>query len=96
MGVGDTPTKKNDNRFYFQYSGLSQFRADSSKQNTEPSSYFMNLAFDFIRFQNSIKFQCESHDHMKLRKPQSSLSFVTYIIYLSPLDTQILCYVCLC
>ena len=33
---------KDNNHFYFQDLGFSEFRVDSSKQNTEPSSYFMN------------------------------------------------------
>ena len=48
--VRDTPIKRRmitDVFFFFQDLGFSEFRVDSSKQNTEPSSYFMNLVFDF-------------------------------------------------
>ena len=41
---------KDNNHFYFQDLGFSEFRVDSSKQNTEPSPYFMNLMFDFYSF----------------------------------------------
>ena len=72
-GVGALQHKKDDNRFHFQDLGFSEFRTDSSKQSTEPSSYFRKLVFFFclfvfvfffICFQDSRKFQCESQDHM--------------------------------
>ena len=47
---GTLQLKKDDNRFYFQDLEFSGFRVDSSKQNTEPYSYFMNLVFDFYSF----------------------------------------------
>ena len=48
--VGGTKLKKDNNFFYFKDLGFSEFRVDASKQNAEPSSYFMNLVFDSYSF----------------------------------------------
>ena len=69
-GSGALQHKKDDNRFDVQDLRFSEFRVDPSKQNAAPSTYFMNLVFDFFFFffffQDSRKIQCELHDdHMK-------------------------------
>ena len=68
-GVGGTPTKKRMiTDFYFlDFLDLefSEFRVDSSKHNTEPLPISLILWLIFIRFQDSKKFRCQSHDHMK-------------------------------
>ena len=51
--------------FYFLDLEFSEFSVDSSKQNTEPLPISWILWLIFIRFQDSRKFQCRSHDHMK-------------------------------
>ena len=51
--------------FSFLDLAFSEFRVDSSKQNTEPLPISWVLWLIFIRFQDSRKFQCQSHDHMK-------------------------------
>ena len=51
--------------FYFLDLEFSEFRVDSSKQNTEPLPISWILWLIFIRFQDSRKFQCQSHDHIK-------------------------------
>ena len=51
--------------FYFLDLEFSEFRVDSSKQNTEPLPISWILWLIFIRFQDSRKSQCQSHDHMK-------------------------------
>ena len=59
---GGTPTITD---FYFLDLEFSEFRVDSSKQNTEPLPISWILWLIFIRFQDSRKIQCQSHDHMK-------------------------------
>ena len=51
--------------FYFLDLEFSEFTVDSSKQNTEPLPISWISWLIFIRFQDSRKFQCQSHDHMK-------------------------------
>ena len=64
--VGGTPTKKRMiTDFYFLDLEFSEFRVDSSKHNTEPLPISWILWLIFIRFQDSKKIQCQSHDHMK-------------------------------
>ena len=59
-GYGPLQLKKDDNRFYFQGLGLI---LQNRTQNPLPISWI--LCLNFIRFQDSRKFQCESHSHMK-------------------------------
>ena len=51
--------------FYFLDLEFSEFRVDSSKQNTEPLPISWILWLIFICFQDLRKFQYQSHDHMK-------------------------------
>ena len=51
--------------FYFLDLEFSALRVDSSKHNTDPLPISWILWLIFIRFQDSWKFQCQSHDHMK-------------------------------
>ena len=51
--------------FYFLDLEFSEFRVDSSKQNTQPLPISCILWLIFIRFQDSRKFQCQSDGLMK-------------------------------
>ena len=51
--------------FYFLDLEFSELRVDSSKHKPDPLPISWNLWLIFIRFQDSWKFQCQSHDHMQ-------------------------------